>query len=180
MAEAAAARSRDNSRHRCFVSFHADDEAEVTQFMDDFGDQFIGTAVGVTEDDDFIDSDDTDYVMDQIRELYLGGTTVTIMLIGACTWSRRFVDWETYASLREYKTYAPSGLVAINLPSLGKTGALPKRVEDNRASGYAHYYTYPETKSELRDHITEAFEARTSKKDLIDNSEPRRKNNSAC
>jgi len=180
VAESAARRSTDNTRHRCFVSYHADDEDEVTQFMEDFGDQFIGTVVGVTKDDDFVDSDDTDYVMDQIRERYLGSTTVTIVLIGACTWSRKFVDWETYASLRQYKTYAPSGLVAINLPSQGTSGTLPKRVKDNKTSGYTNYYSYPATKSALRGHINEAFDARTTKKDKIDNSEPRRKSNSAC
>src|SRR6266508_6210789 len=41
MAEAAAARSTDTTRHRCFVSYHVDDEAEVTQFLNAFGDQII-------------------------------------------------------------------------------------------------------------------------------------------
>jgi hypothetical protein len=36
----------------------------------------------------------------RIRQLYLLDSTVTIVLIGKCTWARKFVDWETQASLR--------------------------------------------------------------------------------
>lgn len=181
-AEAAAFRSTDQTRHRCFVSYHVDDEAEVTRFLNDFGDQFIGTVVGVTADDDFVDSDDTDYIMDQIRERYLGNTSVTIVLVGSCTWSRKFVDWEAYATLRKYKGYAPSGLLAINLPYLGTEGKLPTRVSDNvkKEDGYARYWTYPISKSGLRNWIQVAYDARSTRSDLIDNSRERRKQNSAC
>lgn len=182
IAEAAAARSTDRTRHRCFISYHVADQAEVTQFVDDFGDQFIGTVVGVTDDDDFVDSENTDYIMDQIRKKYLGNTTVTIVLVGACTWSRKFVDWEVYASLRRYTDYAPSGLVAINLPSMGKVGKLPDRVADNRDGddGFARYWVYPESKRSLRSWIDIAYEARSSKSHLIDNSRARRQRNATC
>ena len=43
---------------------------------------------------DIIDIDNTDYVMRRIRELYLKDSTVTIVLIGKCTWARRSIDWE--------------------------------------------------------------------------------------
>lgn len=182
IAESAAARSTDQTRHRCFVSYHVDDEDEVIQFLDDFGDQFIATVVGVTADDDFVDSEDTDYIMEQIRKKYLGNTTVTIVLVGSCTWSRKFVDWEVYASLRRYRDYAPSGLMAVNLPSMGKTGNMPKRVADNVDSenGYARYWVYPDSKRSLRRWIDIAYSARSSKEDLIDNSRARRRNNSPC
>jgi hypothetical protein len=184
MAEAASARSSDDTRHRCFISYHVDDEAEVTKFLDDFGDQIIGTAVGVTADDDFVDSDDTDYIMNQIRERYLGSTTVTIVLIGKCTWSRRFVDWEVYSSLREYKSYGFSGLVAITLPSVATDPErqLPPRVDDNVAdeSGYARWKKYPASKASLKNYVDEAFEGRSSRTYLIENSRDRKKYNSSC
>ena len=64
--------------------------------------------------DDVIESTDTDYVMRRIRELYLQDSTVTIVLIGKCTWARRFVDWEIQASLRQSESGpAHNGLVAI-------------------------------------------------------------------
>jgi MTH538 TIR-like domain (DUF1863). len=117
IADAASMRVKDDTRHRCFISYDVDDEKEVTDFITKFGEVFIGTCVGVTDDDDFVDSDDTDYIMNQIRELYLGHTSVTIALIGKCTWARKYVDWEIYSSLRRYKTYPLSGLMAVTLPS---------------------------------------------------------------
>lgn len=181
IAEAASRRKTDDTRHRVFVSYHVDDEDEVTQFVDDFGDEFIGTVVGVTDDDDFVDSDDTDYIMDQIREKYLRTTTVTVVLIGACTWSRKYVDWEIYSSLREYSGYLPSGLVAISLPSIANSDKrLPARLDDNVGSGYAKWKKYPADSESLRAWIDDAWDARVSRSELIDNSRPRRQANSSC
>jgi hypothetical protein len=182
VAKRAASRNTDTTRHRCFVSYHVDDEIEVAKFLDDFGDQFIATVVGVTANDDFVNSDDNEYIMYQIRKRYLGNTTVTIVLVGACTRTRKFVDWEVYSSLRRYEDYAPSGLVAINLPSLGNTGRLPDRVSDNvhKDEKYARYWTYPSSKAGARNNVDIAFEARSSKENLISNSRDRRQNNSLC
>ncbi|MBN1655077.1 MAG: TIR domain-containing protein [Deltaproteobacteria bacterium] len=41
-----------------------------------------------------------DYVMRRIRDEHLRDSTVTIVMIGNCTWSRKYVDWELQASLR--------------------------------------------------------------------------------
>ena len=59
VATKAAARSNDPTRHKCFVSYHQDDEAKVEKFIDDYGDIFIAKALGVSDEDDFIDSTDT-------------------------------------------------------------------------------------------------------------------------
>ena len=67
---------------------------------------------------DIINSNDADYIMQQIRERHLRTTTVTIVMIGKETWGRKFVDWEIAASLRNTKTTTASGLLAINLPSV--------------------------------------------------------------
>ncbi len=183
VAEAAARKSTDPTRHRCFVSYHIDDDAEVTQFVDTFGYVFIPTVVGVTEDDDFVESDDTDYILRRIREEYLSSTTVTIVLVGRCTWARRFVDWEVYASLRRYTDYAPSALLAINLPSVANDSGrqLPARVNDNVRNtdeGYARWWTYPSSGEQLRTCIDIAFDARTYHTDLIDNRRARKVNSS--
>jgi len=78
-------------RHKCFVSYHHTDQDEADKFIDEFEDAFIPRVLGVSDEDDFIDSADTDYVMDQIREKYLTDSTVTIVLVGKCTWARRYV-----------------------------------------------------------------------------------------
>jgi hypothetical protein len=171
-------------RHKCFVSFHQEDETEVEKFIDDFEDVFIPRILGVSDEDDFIDSNDTEYVMDQIREKYLTDSTVTIVLVGKCTWARRYVDWEVYSTLRNDKKNRRSGLMAITLPSAADYAKkqLPPRVNDNvdGENGYARWWKYPSSGASLRSLIDQAFEARTSKADLIDNTRDRKKYNSTC
>jgi hypothetical protein len=89
------------TRHKCFVSFHRADHASVVAFkrhFDDVQDTFIFRGQEMPED--IIRSNDDDYVMGRIRERFLKDSTVTIVLVGACTWARKFVDWEVQASLR--------------------------------------------------------------------------------
>ena len=188
IAERAAARKIDSTRHKCFISYHATDTDEVAAFLDDFGSEFIAKTIGVTDEDDFIDSENTDYIMDQIRTKYLGLSTVTIALIGKCTWSRRYVDWEVYSSLRGSKHSTVNGLLAIHLSSGASSGAsLPGRVGDNvtRAAdgsdiGYARYHVYPSAKQILRDLISDAYTSRATRESLIDNTRDRRIRSSTC
>lgn len=91
----------DTTRHKCFVSYHVGDADEVERFIDDFATEFIPRVIGVSDEDDFIDSSDDDYILRRIREKYLTDSSVTIVLIGRCTWARRFVDWEVSSSLRD-------------------------------------------------------------------------------
>ena len=172
------------ARHKVFVSFHQIDESEAEGFIDSFQDAFIPRVLGASDEDDFIDSDDTDYVMDQIREKYLTDSTVTLVLVGKCTWARRYVDWEVYSSLRNDKNNKRSGLLAITLPSAADYSGkkLPARVDDNvnGDAGYARWWKHPSTVLVLKDRIEEAFQARTNKADLIENTRARKTNNSSC
>src|SRR5690348_3756860 len=59
-AERAVAKSQDPTRRKCFLSYHRDDTDEVEAFIDSFGGVFIPRVIGVTDEDDFIDSTDTD------------------------------------------------------------------------------------------------------------------------
>jgi hypothetical protein len=59
---------------------------------------FIPKCVGVSDDYPWINSDDDDYVMDKIRDDFLADSTVTLVMVGKCTWSRKSVDWEVYSS----------------------------------------------------------------------------------
>lgn len=176
--------SQKATRHKCFISFHQADETEVEEFIEAFEDAFIPRVLGVSDEDDFIDSDDTGYVMDQIREKYLTDSSVTIVLVGKCTWARRYVDWEVYSTLRNDKNNRRSGLMAITLPSVADYSGkqLPPRVADNvdGAGGYARWWKHPSSVKGLQELIEEAFQARTSKAHLINNSRARKVNNSAC
>src|SRR5690625_1135126 len=108
------------TRRKCFISYHHDDESEVQKFIQDFDhsrDVLIARGIGASMAGDIINSNNSDYIKNRIREKYLRDTTVTIVLIGKCTWSRKFVDWEVSASLRNTPTASRSGLLAITLPS---------------------------------------------------------------
>lgn len=188
IATKASLRKVDNTRHKCFVSYHAADRVEVEDFLDEFGSEFIAKTVGVTDEDDFIDSDDTGYIMDRIRTRYLGDSSVTIVLVGSCTWARRYVDWEVYSSLRSSKHSKVNGLLAIQLPSMsGVRTTLPGRVNDNVERdvnkddvGYARWMAYPTSRSQLRSWIDGAYNARTSRSTLIDNTRARRTRSASC
>jgi MTH538 TIR-like domain (DUF1863) len=185
VAETAAARKVDATRHKCFVSYHVNDVDEVTTFLDAFGSEFITRSVGVTDEDDFVDSTDTEYIKARIFEVYLTDSTVTIVLLGRCTWARKFVDWEISSSLRDDNVNKRSGLLAMPLPSMNNSSTLPTRIKDNwsegdLASSYAVYASYPPTTNVLRDRIEEAFGARTAKADRVNNSRELRQNNAHC
>lgn len=162
--------------HKCFLSYNASDKAAVDDFVSKFSGSFIRR--GIKMEDDIIDSNNTDYVMRRIRELYLKDSTVTIVLIGKCTWARRFVDWEVQASLRNPEDGYPNGLVAIQLWDSYKT--LPNRVELNVDSGYSKFYNYPSSSKSLENIIDEAWDARFDKQNLIENPRDRFSYNRTC
>ena len=162
--------------HKCFISYHAADKVAVDDFCKKFSVTFIRR--GVKMEDDIIDSDNTDYVMRRIRELYLQDSTVTLVLIGKCTWARRFVDWEVQASLRQPQDGYPNGLLAVQL--WDSYTALPSRVKLNVDSGYAKFYKYPSSSVGLSKLIDEAWDARFDKYQLIQNPRDRFSNNRQC
>ena len=187
VAESAARKSWDSARHKCFVSYHAADAVEVAAFLEAYGSEFIAKTVGVTDEDDFINSDDPDYIMDQIRSRYLGDSTVTLLLVGRCTWARRYVDWELYSSLRASRHSSVNGLLAIELPSAAATSTLPARAADNVIRdadgldvGYGRYVAYPSSADLLRGQIHDAYLARTQRAHLLVNNRARRVRSSSC
>ena len=140
---------KNGVKRKVFISYYHGDQGDVDKFVRDFGDVFIPKTVGVKDGDFDFDSNSAEYIMRKIREQKLSDSTVTIVLVGSCTHSRRYVDWEVKASLQQGQTL-PNGLIAINLPYMGTRGNLPQRVSDNviRDSsnndiGYARYYPYP-------------------------------------
>src|SRR5947207_1314367 len=136
-------------RRKVFISYHHNDQAEVDKFVNTFDnthDIFIARALGLS--DDIINSNNTDYVMSQIRMNYLRDSTVTIVLMGKCTWARRYVDWEIQASLRIAQSSQPNGLLGIKLLSF-QNNNYPNRLNINlkqsntQADCYARVISYP-------------------------------------
>lgn len=172
--------------HKVFISYHHDDQDEVESFIETFDHErkvFIARALGMAQD--IIDSTNTDYIMRRIRELYLKDSTVTIVLIGRCTWARRYVDWEIQASLRHGETVTPNGLLGIKLLSYSNNG-YPNRLnknlkqDDKQEDCYARVTNYPKTRDTLASYIEDAFKARTSRAHLIVNPQERFTYNRTC
>ena len=127
--------------------------------------------------DRIIDSDNADYVIRNIREDYITGTSCTIVLCGAETPGRKFVDWEIKATLdREH------GLIGINLPSnrayADGTWPVPDRFLDNYRSGYAVWTAWNHLVAAPASLAGLINQARSSEKWKIDNSRVLRTRNS--
>ena len=96
-----------------------------------------------------VDSDDPEYQERRIRESYIKGTSVTVVLCGLETYQRKFVDWELYATLLK-----EAGLIGIQLPNAKVTPAnavlVPSRLYDNIQSGYAVWKQWHEVLRDIR------------------------------
>lgn len=174
-------------KRRVFVTHYRGDRTEVDNFINYFANQlgiFTPYVLGANDNDDFIDSNNPEYVMTRIRQLYLQDTTVTIVLVGSCTHSRRYVDWELKSSLRQSDSYIPNGVMGIILPSQGSSAHIPPRLADNWTDGhvncYGRYWIYPRTGDELGEWIDDAYNARTTRNHLINNSQSMMKYNRNC
>jgi hypothetical protein len=91
-----------------------------------------------------------------------------MVLMGTCTHSRRYIDWELKASLRQGETYMPNGVLAVALPGY-RSLYLPERLELNVDSGYAVFRPYQSSATELADWIEKAYLASAESWHLIVN-----------
>lgn len=174
-------------RRKVFISYHHADESEVSAFRavyQDVAECFLSRGIKAGMPGDVIDSSDPEYVMGRIRTLYLQDSTVTLVMIGNETWSRRFVDWELQGSLRQPSDGLPNGVLGIKLPSYRDTGYPPRlnenllppdRTED--IDCYARAYEMPSSAAELTRWIEDAFAARSSRRHLIVNPRDRMRYN---
>jgi hypothetical protein len=172
-------------RRKVFVSYHVADDEQVRSFVSTFKDYFHFRCVGVTDAHDFVDSDSDEWIKRRIREDYLGDSTVTILIVGKCTWSRHFVDWEISSTLRNDPNNKRSGLVGIALPELNSVWKLPARAranwnKDDPEKSYLVAINYPKTAKALYDAVEKAFSKRDSLISPVDNTLPLNKVNQKC
>ena len=155
-------------RHRVFISFHHQDQAYKDWFVQIMGSDIVDESVGDGDIDD--DNLATDTIRQRIRDNFIRDATVTIVLIGPCTWQRKHVDWEIGSSLRATRLNSRCGLLGILLPNHPNVGAaqyrlnlVPPRVADNvgGADPYASVYGWSYNTTEIRNWIHRAFERRT-------------------
>ena len=91
----------------------------------------------------------TERIRQIIRDEYLRDSTVTVVLVGAHTWQRKFVDWEIGSSIRSTKNNTRSGLLGILLPTYPRRFGdmskynpytIPPRLYKNIECGFAKLY----------------------------------------
>ena len=174
-------------RRKCFISYHHADQAYCDAFVrkyDHGQNLFIARGLGTEMPGDVVNSTDTAYVMRRIRELYLSDSTVTILLMGQCTWARRYVDWEIQASLRSGEMTTPNGLLGVRLPTFTQ---FPARFAENllkpgaaAETNYTGFIEYNDPEDRLVNGIEWAFARRTTHANRINNPRERMLNNRQC
>ena len=157
------------NRHKVFVSFHHEDQAYKDLFVHMMGEDMVDKSV---EDGDIDDLNiKTETLRQKIRDDFIADATVTIVLIGPCTWQRKHVDWEIGSSLRDTKLNSRCGLLGILLPNHPDFGTgkyhphlIPPRLADNCGGDdpYACIYNWPgqQATDRIREWIHKAFQRR--------------------
>lgn len=161
---------RQTQKHNVFTSYyHYDDQAYKDAFIRAFGHIFIDKSVSPGD----ISTDvSAEYVKRLIQgEKFLRDASVTIVLCGPNTKTRKHVDWEISGTLSS-KIGGKAGLLGILLPHFPLNSNntynltdLPPRLMDNVNTGYAAVYAWNDLTSDVekvRNAIEQAFQNRTS------------------
>ena len=136
-----------------FVSYsHRLDQDVVDEFRRKFGnDKMVFSDRSLENKDLSYLSNDTiknNYIRPQLRL-----SSVTIVLIGAETGGRWWVDWEIYCSLRKSAGNERNGILGILIPN--KQHNIPQRILDNPDN--SEIITMPKSAKELEDAIERGY-----------------------
>ena len=144
-----------------FVSFHHADQAYKNKFVRMMEDDTVDISVEYGDIDETVS---TNTIYRTIREDYISEATVTVVLIGPCTWQRKYVDWEIGSSLRNTQYNSRCGLLGILLPnhpdykkSSCRIHRIPPRFADNWSNGYASIYRWSLSSTKIRRYVHEAY-----------------------
>ena len=153
------------TRHNVFLSYYHDqDQHYKDRFVRLMGDNIVDKSVDLG---DIIDNNlPTEAVLQRIREDHIAQVSVTVVLIGRCTWQRKYVDWEIGASLRDKPANPRCGLLGVLLPNHPDYGIetcnrhrIPPRLADNwnENDTFASIYDWSDDPLEVRSWIHQAF-----------------------
>ena len=154
-------------RHKVFVSYHHEDQWYKDVFVSMMEYQFVDKSV---EDGDINDDHlATETIRQKIRDEFIRDATVTVVLIGPCTWQRKHVDWEIGSSLRDTRLNPRCGLLGLLLPDHTNYGRkqyapslMPPRLADNCVGDdpFACIYDWTTDPTSVRRWIHRAFNRR--------------------
>ena len=162
-----------NDRHKVFVSYYHDDDQYYRELFEnmfsDYYDIMVSKSVQLGNIDERLP---TDRIREIIRDDYLQDSTVTVVLVGAHTWQRKFVDWEIGSSIRATKNNSRSGLLGIILPTYPRPPGkptnyyfhtIPPKLHDNIQCGFAEIRGWSDDPDQVQSWIHEAFLRRKEK-----------------
>lgn len=153
-------------RHKVFVSFHSEDIGYKEQFVKMLGDRIVDRSV---RDGDIDKTLKVAEIRRQIRDDFIADATVTVVLVGCCTWQRKYVDWEIGVGLIDTDSNDRCGLLGILLPSHPNhreddynPRLIPPRLADNLGGehSFADLYDWTDDKTELVGWIDRVFRRR--------------------
>ena len=167
-------------RHKVFISYyHADDQEYKERFVRMMNNHIVDKSV---DTGDIIDSGlHVDEIRRRIRDDYIADATVSVVLIGPCTWQRKHVDWEISSSLTDTDHNDRCGLLGIRLPthtdfhdSEYNPRLIPPRLADNCTGSdpFAAVHRWSGSENEVnrvRQWIDEAFSRRRRQPDPDNN-----------
>ena len=103
-------------RHKVFISyFHQDDQEYKNRLIQALESKSVDKSV--SQGDIHDEGLPLDEIRRRIRDDHIADATVTIVLIGPCTWQRKHVDWEISASIIDRRNNLRCGLLGILLPT---------------------------------------------------------------
>lgn len=122
-------------RRRVFLSYHhCGDQWYYDAFSRTFHNEY--ELISDVSLERRIDNDNVDYVLRRIRENYITESSCTVVLVGAATWGRKYVDWEIEATLEK-----GHGRIGVRLPTVYPLAngryPVPDRLFDSVDCGYA-------------------------------------------
>lgn len=160
-------------RRKIFVSYHhGGDQWYYNEFSRVFHDSWETVYDNSLERQ--IDSDNSGYVMQRIRDNYITGTSCTVVLIGAHSHERKYVDWEIKATLDKQH-----GLFGVILPthslSTDDKIIVPSRFHDNLITGYTNFVHWNALNTQVLANGVNAAVAKP--KNQINNTAPMKQRN---
>lgn len=161
-------------KHKTFVSFHHGDSLDPNRgelWKNRFVEMMTRYTNGMIDksvwDGAIGDNLKTETIRQKIRDSFLRDSTVTVVLLGPCTWARKHVDWEISSSLRHSDYNPRSGLLGILLPTHPDYGKgaynphrVPRRLYENVEVDYARVYDWSNDPVQIQGWIHEAFNRR--------------------
>ena len=106
----------DVPKHKVFISYYHEGEQKYKdRLVQALNSKAIDKSVSPGDIHDA--SLPLDEIRRRIRDDHIADATVTIVLIGPCTWQRKHVDWEISASLIDRPNNQRCGLLGLRLPT---------------------------------------------------------------